>query len=162
MRTAHPITHPGRYFGYLSSRFTRKYLLCNQGVRRIWLPPEQKVGGSNPLGRTNSFIISNLRGLNFSVLALIFCRAGKRSMFEWPLAYKFRASSFKISPISLAISAIHRPPPPIPDLANAPKARGSTLELERRAGRDDTSPPVRWKPWLWSVPKPRAFSRSAD
>jgi len=27
-------------------------LLCNQGVRRIWLPPEQKVGGSNPLGRT--------------------------------------------------------------------------------------------------------------
>ena len=27
-------------------------MLCNQGVRRIGLPPEQKVCGSNPLGRT--------------------------------------------------------------------------------------------------------------
>jgi hypothetical protein len=30
----------------------QKYFLYNQGISESWLPPEQKVGGSNPLGRT--------------------------------------------------------------------------------------------------------------
>jgi hypothetical protein len=34
-------------------------------IRIDLLPPEQKVGGSNPLGRTNSFIITCLQFLDF-------------------------------------------------------------------------------------------------
>jgi hypothetical protein len=48
VKTAHPITHPERYFWCLDRSFTRKYLLCNQGVRRDGLPYKQEVRGSSP------------------------------------------------------------------------------------------------------------------
>jgi hypothetical protein len=48
VKTAHPITHPERYFWCLDRSLIQKYLLCNQGVRRDGLPYKQEVRGSSP------------------------------------------------------------------------------------------------------------------
>jgi len=44
--------HPQRYFWCSIRDFTRKYFLCNHGVRQGGLVRDQEVGGSNPLAPT--------------------------------------------------------------------------------------------------------------
>jgi hypothetical protein len=63
VKTAHPITHPERYFWCLDRSFIRKYLLCNQGVRRDGRPYKQEVRGSSPRPPTiNPFAVNERLG----------------------------------------------------------------------------------------------------
>jgi hypothetical protein len=64
--TAHS-NFPSNFPRTFSERLSGEWLKCRGACRRInqialtQMPPEQKVGGSNPLGRTNSFTISYLQ-----------------------------------------------------------------------------------------------------
>ena len=67
------------------------------------MPPEQKVGGSNPLGRTNSFIINYLRRLDFPWFGIDLLLGGKESISK--------AAAFHVVAINLPLNLPQQFPP---------------------------------------------------